>query len=79
MPARDDVTSDVCVLVRRLDPDLPLPSYARAGDAGADLVAREDALLRAGGGRALVGTPASSSPAAAWRCATASRWPTRPG
>jgi dUTP pyrophosphatase len=27
-----------------LDPDLPVPSYARQGDAGADLYAREDAL-----------------------------------
>jgi dUTP pyrophosphatase len=44
------------VPVRRLDPDLPLPSYARAGDAGADLVAREDAVLEPGGGRALVPT-----------------------
>lgn len=42
--------------VRRLDPDLPLPGYAHEGDAGADLVAREDALLAAGGGRALVPT-----------------------
>ena len=42
--------------VRRLDPELPLPSYARAGDAGADLVAREDATLTSGGGRALVPT-----------------------
>jgi dUTP pyrophosphatase len=40
----------------RLDPDLPLPSYARPGDAGADLVAREDALLEPAGGRALVTT-----------------------
>jgi dUTP pyrophosphatase len=40
----------------RLDPDLPLPSYARAGDAGADLVAREDAVLAPRGGRALVPT-----------------------
>ena len=40
----------------RLDPDLPLPSYARAFDAGADLVAREDADLAPGGGRALVPT-----------------------
>ncbi len=39
-----------------LDPDLPLPSYARAGDAGADLVARQGAVLKAGGGRALVPT-----------------------
>lgn len=38
----------------RLDPDLPLPSYARAGDAGADLVAREGVVLKAGGGRAKV-------------------------
>jgi dUTP pyrophosphatase len=44
------------VPVRHLDPDLPLPSYAHVGDAGADLLAREDALLLAGGGRALVPT-----------------------
>lgn len=42
--------------VVRLDPELPLPSYARAGDAGADLVAAEDVLLRRAGGRALVPT-----------------------
>lgn len=40
----------------RLDPELPLPAYAHPGDAGADLVAREGAHLRAGGGRALVPT-----------------------
>ncbi len=40
----------------RLDADLPLPAYARPGDAGADLVAREPALLRRGGGRAAVPT-----------------------
>jgi dUTP pyrophosphatase len=39
-----------------LDPDLALPSYARLGDAGADLVAREDAVLAPAGGRALVPT-----------------------
>jgi dUTP pyrophosphatase len=39
-----------------LDPDLPVPSYARPGDAGADLHAREDAVLAPGGGRALVPT-----------------------
>ncbi len=44
------------VPVVRLDPDLPLPAYARAGDAGADLVAAEDVLLRRAGGRALVPT-----------------------
>ncbi len=42
--------------VRRLDHELPLPEYARSGDAGLDLLAREDALLKPGGGRALVPT-----------------------
>ena len=42
--------------VLRLDPELPLPAYAHPGDAGADLVARADALLVAGGGRSLVPT-----------------------
>jgi dUTP pyrophosphatase len=44
------------VPVQVLDPDLPLPSYSRAGDAGADLVARTGTLLAPGGGRALVPT-----------------------
>ncbi len=39
-----------------LDPDLALPTYAKPGDAGVDLRAREDAVLAAGGGRALVPT-----------------------
>ena len=43
------------VLITRLDPDVPLPSYARRGDAGADLVAAEDVDL-APGERALVRT-----------------------
>jgi dUTP pyrophosphatase len=38
----------VQVLVQRLDPDLPLPSYARPGDAGADLVTAVDASLGPG-------------------------------
>ena len=46
----------VAIPVVRLDPSLPLPSYARVGDAGADLVAREDAKLAPRGGRALVPT-----------------------
>jgi dUTP diphosphatase len=46
----------VQIPVIRLDADLPLPAYARPGDAGADLVARESAKLRRGGGRALVPT-----------------------
>jgi dUTP pyrophosphatase len=44
------------VPVVKLDPDLPLPSYARPGDAGLDLVAREGVVLAPGGGRALVPT-----------------------
>ena len=47
--------SSVDVLIQRLDPDLPLPSYAHPGDAGADLVAAEDVEL-APGQRALVPT-----------------------
>jgi dUTP pyrophosphatase len=42
--------------VRRLDPDLPLPTRAHPGDAGYDLYAREDVVLEAGGGRAAVPT-----------------------
>lgn len=44
------------VPIRRLDPDLPLPAYAHPGDAGADLVAREDATIAPAGGRAIVPT-----------------------
>lgn len=39
-----------------LDPSLPLPAYARVGDAGLDLLAREGVVLKAGGGRAAVPT-----------------------
>jgi len=35
---------------------LPLPAYARDGDAGVDLVARENVTLEPAGGRALVPT-----------------------
>ena len=44
------------VPVLHLDPDLALPTYARLGDAGADLVAREGATLAPAGGRALIPT-----------------------
>ncbi len=40
----------------RLDPDLPLPAYARPGDAGLDLVARVTVTIDRAGGRALVPT-----------------------
>jgi dUTP pyrophosphatase len=46
----------VDVEVLRLDPDLALPSYARVGDAGADLVARDSVTIAPRGGRALVPT-----------------------
>ena len=44
------------VPVKQLDPSLPVPAYARAGDAGCDLLAREAVTLAPRGGRALVGT-----------------------
>ncbi|GAA3382429.1 dUTP diphosphatase [Cryptosporangium minutisporangium] len=48
-------TAPVEVLVQLLDPDLPLPAYAKPGDAGADLVTSADVTLGPGE-RALVGT-----------------------
>ena len=45
----------VQIPVRRLDPELPLPSYAHAGDAGADLHAAAELTLQPGE-RALVPT-----------------------
>lgn len=47
--------SQVNVLITRLDPELPLPQYAKPGDAGADIVSRIDITL-APGERALVPT-----------------------
>jgi dUTP pyrophosphatase len=44
------------VPVVRLDPDLPLPTYARPGDAGLDLISRIDITLPPAGGRAVVPT-----------------------
>ena len=43
------------VLLTRLDPDVPVPSYARPGDAGADLVTTSDVVLEPGE-RVVVGT-----------------------
>ncbi len=40
--------SEPDVLIKRLDRDVPLPSYAHPGDAGADLVAAEDVELGPG-------------------------------
>ena len=47
--------ADLEVAIVRLDPDLPLPSYAHPGDAGADLHTTVDVSL-APGERALVPT-----------------------
>ena len=36
------------ISIRRLDPELPLPSYAHTGDAGADLCSAVDLILQPG-------------------------------
>jgi dUTP pyrophosphatase len=46
---------DVEVLIKQLDPDLPLPQQAHPGDAGSDLYAASDVELPPGQ-RAIVGT-----------------------
>jgi dUTP diphosphatase len=43
------------IAIRRLDPDLPLPAYARPGDAGLDLCAAHAVTVEPGA-RVLVGT-----------------------
>ena len=57
MPPTDDLVPGLGlpVAVVRLDPGLPLPSYAHPGDAGADLMSTVDLVL-APGERALVPT-----------------------
>ncbi|WP_051310242.1 dUTP diphosphatase [Thermocrispum agreste] len=47
--------SSVEVRLTRLDPDAPLPTYARPGDAGADLATMTDVVIPPGE-RAVVGT-----------------------
>ncbi|MEV7006226.1 dUTP diphosphatase [Streptosporangium sp. NPDC051022] len=49
------MTGKVEVLIHRLDAELPVPSYAHPGDAGADLYAVEDVELLPGE-RVMVGT-----------------------
>jgi dUTP pyrophosphatase len=44
------------VPIVRLDPELPLPTYAHQGDAGLDLRATTDVVVAPAGGRALVPT-----------------------
>jgi dUTP pyrophosphatase len=46
---------NVRILIKRLDPGVPLPTYAKGGDAGADIVSAIDITL-APGERALVPT-----------------------
>jgi len=38
----------VRIEIKRIDPELPLPSYARDGDAGLDLSSSEDVTLKPG-------------------------------
>ena len=38
----------VDVLVKRLDPSVPLPKYGKAGDAGADITTRVDVTIEPG-------------------------------
>lgn len=46
---------DIAVLIELIDTELPIPSYAKPGDAGADLYAAHDATL-APGERSVVST-----------------------
>jgi dUTP pyrophosphatase len=47
-PTGPETGPTVQISIHRLDPELPLPSYAHPGDAGADLHAREDVTLEPG-------------------------------
>ena len=44
------------VPIKRLDENLPLPKYAKPGDAGCDLLAAEQTVLEPSGGRGLIST-----------------------
>ncbi len=56
----------VRIPLHRLDPDAAVPVQAHPHDAGYDLHAREGAVLRAGGGRALVPTGLAVAIPAGW-------------
>ncbi len=60
-----EVGEDVEVLIHQRDPDLPLPRYALAGDAGADIPIAVDLTL-APGERALVPTGLSLALPPGW-------------
>lgn len=51
-----DADASLPISLVRLDPELPVPEYAKPGDAGLDLRAGETVVLKAGGGRAVVPT-----------------------
>lgn len=53
MTATQPPRPPVDVLIRRVDPQVPLPGYANPGDAGADLVTTEAAELAPGERRVL--------------------------
>ena len=46
--AKTDPAGSLRVLLRRVDPELPMPSYAHPGDAGADLLTSVDVDLMPG-------------------------------
>jgi dUTP pyrophosphatase len=59
------VVDEVVLEVRRLDPEVPLPSYAHPGDAGLDLAAASDVEL-APGARTAVPTGIAVAIPAGW-------------
>lgn len=63
-PAHEE-PEQIGLLVRRLDPELPLPSYARPGDAGLDLASAVDVEIPPGG-RELVPTGVSMAIPPGW-------------
>lgn len=65
VPAVVDSGDTVQVSLRRLDPELPVPTYAHPGDAGADLHAAAEVVL-APGERVLVPTGVAVAIPAGW-------------
>ena len=55
MSNESPIERECTILVKQLDPGLPLPSYAHPGDAGADLCSAVDVVLEPGE-RTLVST-----------------------
>ena len=63
---------EVDVLIRRLDPDVPMPGRGHPGDAGLDLVATRDVTLQPGE-RALVPTGIAIALPPGWYAAVVPR------